>query len=144
MRRLGTAGLGVLMLAAGACGGTSTTRAPAPTAPTIADRHWTLVSVGERSDLIGSEGRPPTLRLDAATARASGFAGCNRFTATYVLDGDRLTFGPIASTRRACPDGMDVERSFVAALADVTTYQVAGTTLTLAGAAGPLARFRTP
>jgi heat shock protein HslJ len=35
--------------------------------------------------------------------RASGSGTCNRFTATYELSGNSIKFGPIASTRRACP-----------------------------------------
>lgn len=33
----------------------------------------------------------------------SGYGGCNRFTATYVLN-ESLSIGPVASTRRACTD----------------------------------------
>lgn len=34
--------------------------------------------------------------------RAAGHSGCNRFTGSYTLEGKRLRFGPVASTRMAC------------------------------------------
>jgi heat shock protein HslJ len=32
-------------------------------------------------------------------------ADCNKGAGTYTLDGSSLTFSPVATTRRACPDG---------------------------------------
>jgi heat shock protein HslJ len=41
----------------------------------------------------------------------SGFAGCNRVRGSYQLDGDRLTFGALLSTRMACsPEAMQIEQ----------------------------------
>ena len=121
---------------------------PAPpqagAAPTIVDRDWELVSVGTRSNPRGAGNKPVTLRLDSAASRAAGFAGCNRFSAGYVLKGDSLVFQPVISTRMACADGMELETSFLATLSAVTTYQATDSTLTLSGPAGPLLRFRAP
>lgn len=35
------------------------------------------------------------------------FGGCNQMTGTYTLDGEALTFGPMASTRKACGPVLD-------------------------------------
>lgn len=35
--------------------------------------------------------------------RVVGSTGCNRFSGTFDHDDDRLTIGPVISTRRACP-----------------------------------------
>lgn len=44
-----------------------------------------------------------------------GHGGCNRFFGSYDQDGDMLTFGPLASTRMACPN-LDAEQAFMSAL----------------------------
>ncbi len=46
-----------------------------------------------------------------------GRLGCNRFTGTYKQDGFALSFGPMASTRMACPEAaMKTEARVSAAL----------------------------
>lgn len=55
-----------------------------------------------------------------------GRLGCNRFTGTYKQDGLSLVFGPLATTRMACPEpNMKTEARVSAALvatrqADIT------------------------
>jgi len=105
----------------------------------VTDREWTL---GESTAPLGAGGRPATLRLESATSRAVGFGGCNRFSASYRLSGDSLSFGPVASTRMACADGDALERSFLATMPAVATYQVTDSILTLSGPDGVLVRFR--
>ncbi len=61
-----------------------------------------------------------------------GSTGCNRFTASYTVDGDRLELGTIASTRMACPPPVDeVERAYVAALDQVVRWRADGAELVL-------------
>ncbi len=58
--------------------------------------------------------------------RSSGNAGCNSFRATYTRDGNRLTVGPAATTRKMC-DGkgvMEQERQFLAAIESATTWAI--------------------
>jgi copper homeostasis protein (lipoprotein) len=133
--------LGLVALAALACGGLTAGRRPGAAA--LTDRDWVLVAVGARAAPLGAGGQPVTLRLETSSAGAGGFAGCNRYHATYVVDGDGLHFGPVASTRMACAAGDELEHAVLGALAATTTWAVAGSTLTLGGAAGPLLRFQT-
>ena len=100
----------------------------------VTDRDWVVIALGVRSHPVGSDGRRITLRLDSATSRASGFAGCNQYTAPYRIAGDTLTFGAIAATRMACADGDEVEQSFLTALSAVRTYHASDGELTLDGA----------
>ncbi len=146
MTRITISALAAALVTLG-CGRTPPAEAPpkaAAAARPITDRDWQLVSLGERTDPKGVGGRPITLRLDAATSRAAGFAGCNRYSAGYVLTADSLKFTAPISTRMACADGMDVEGGFLAALSTVVTYQASDSSLSLNGPAGPLARFRAP
>jgi heat shock protein HslJ len=62
--------------------------------------------------------------------RVSGSTGCNRFSGAYSQDGDALTIGTLATTRRAClPEVMQREQQFLALLGKVR--HVEGTHLRL-------------
>jgi heat shock protein HslJ len=115
---------------------------PAPAATGITDREWTLVQLGENASPLGNGGKPVTLTLASAEARASGNAGCNRYSGPYTLSGRNLTFGPAISTKMACAQGMDVETAYLSMLPNVTSFQATDSSLVLMGASGELARFR--
>src|SRR5690606_25759446 len=89
----------------------------------------------------GSGGKPATLVLAAADERASGFSGCNRVSGSYQHAGDSISFGPMAMTRMACSEGMELERLYSAALASVTTLRLSAGGLELMGGGGMVARF---
>lgn len=72
-----------------------------------------------------------------ADGTVSGSSGCNRFTASYALDVDAISFGPVASTRRACPGPvMAFETVFLGALAAAGNVRRAGADLVLADGTG--------
>jgi len=77
---------------------------------------------------------------------ASGSGGCNTFQGTYQTSANELTFGPLASTKKACADDvMSVEQSYLAALQNAASYTIAGNTLTIDdSSADPLLEFTTP
>ncbi len=67
--------------------------------------------------------------------RAAGSLGCNRFTAVYEVDGTKLKFGPVASTRKMCaPELMSQETAFAKVLESTRSARRDGDTLTLYGA----------
>jgi heat shock protein HslJ len=86
---------------------------------------WTLVALGERV-VEPTDGAPAlTLQFDGATSRAAGFAGVNRYSGEFMLDGARLTFGPAVLTKMAGPpERMELERRFTAALAATTRWRI--------------------
>ena len=76
---------------------------------------------GSEWSLAGDRRR--TLLLE--DGRASGSGGCNRFAGGYLLDGARLAFEPLASTRMACePEVMQAESDFFAALARTARFRI--------------------
>jgi heat shock protein HslJ len=87
---------------------------------------------GDLVHLSGTEWRriddenanPHGATLNFEGARASGYTGCNQWSATVTQNGEVLRFGAIGTTRRGC-DGAGVqvatERSFVAVL-EATRY----------------------
>lgn len=108
----------------------------------IADHDWTLVALGEKADPVGMDGKRVTLRLDSATSRANGFGGCNKYSGSYELAAGRLTFGPTISTKMFCASSQRTEDEYFAALAKISSWEVADGVLTLRGADGPVLRFR--
>ena len=71
----------------------------------------------------------------------TGNASCNRYNGPVEQGGDRIRFGALASTRRACTDEAlnQQEKSFFAALATAATARFEGTQLELRTADNALA-----
>ena len=67
-----------------------------------------------------------TLTLSFRDGRVFGFVGCNGFNGAYTRDGDRLSIGPLATTRKACTGKgvMEQEQQLVAALESVTAWAI--------------------
>lgn len=72
-----------------------------------------------------------------AAGTVSGNAGCNDYTGSYTVDGEKLTIGPLAATRKACgPAESAVETAFLAVMGNVATYSINGDSLELKTADG--------
>jgi len=69
--------------------------------------------------------------LRAEQKRLTGSGGCNRLIGGYTVEGDRLSFTGVASTRMACVQAMDQERAFLEALSTVARWRVDGERLGL-------------
>ena len=95
-------------------------------------REWTLVSVEGIATLPVGASATPTMQF-ARDGRLGANTGCNSAGASYTTEGDRITFGPILSTKRACADprGNELETAVVRALEATRVYRVEGDTLTL-------------
>jgi heat shock protein HslJ len=109
------------------------------TSAAIAGREWVLVSIGSENVTIP---KPPTLRLDAAAVRASGHGGCNRYSASYTLNGDSLTFGPAMATKMFCNEGSAIEQKFFDALTTTTRFELTDSSLVLRTSRGDALTFR--
>ena len=72
-----------------------------------------------------------------ANGTVSGSAGCNRYSAPYTVDGNKIQIGLGMSTMMACPPPiMDQEAAYLANLQAAASYKIAGDQLTLANAKG--------
>jgi heat shock protein HslJ len=120
---------------------TSAPAAPAAPAAALEGTEWRLVDIGGQPAPAGADStRHPGFTLIAEGRKVQGSAGCNRMNGTYQLDGQKLKFGPLATTRMACPD-MQTETAFLKALKATTRYEVSGSSLTLFGADTAVARL---
>ncbi len=122
---------GLLLLAAcGSSGARSTTSAAGGAGPHVEDTTWELGL--DVLGLPGVDNARPTLKLSGGTA--SGWAGCNTYTAPYTLGSGTLSFGNVAQTAMGCePVPTAIENAYLSRLAKVAKYSV-----TSSGAAAAL------
>jgi uncharacterized lipoprotein YbaY/heat shock protein HslJ len=101
---------------------------------------WKLTRLGEKPVWVGEGQQEPYLILK--TDRMEGSGGCNRMTGSYTLDGEKVAFGPIATTLMACLTGAETEKAFHEALGRAGTWKIEGQHLELLDAEGAMvARF---
>ena len=114
-----------------ACGGSPAASPTSPLSP-LANTHWTLTATQAFSVPSGV-----ALNLDFDALTASGFAGCNTFTAGYKTLDTGIKFGGVATTQKACdPTTMTLEQAYLTSFPLVDHYALAGNTLTLTSAGG--------
>ena len=89
---------------------------------------WNLVELNNRK--IEHPGpQVPHLRFE--TDKVTGNDGCNNFFGAYTLDGNKLKFGMLASTRMACPQINDLDIEFNKAITMTGSYRINGDKLEL-------------
>lgn len=106
---------------------------------------WTLTELDGSPVSTASGGSTPTLRftVESGTLSASGMAGCNRFRGTATTSGGELRFGPLVSTKMACP-ALALETRYLGALDGVRGYRMAARDLELLAGERVVARFTSP
>ncbi len=100
---------------------------------------WVLVSylnaAGETAEALAD--REVTAEFNA-DGQLGGSAGCNRYFASYTVDGDALTIGQAGSTMMACEPAevMEQEARFLAVLPTAAGWHVEGDQLHILDANG--------
>jgi heat shock protein HslJ len=62
----------------------------------------------------------------------SGTAGCNSYHASYEASGSDISFGPIAATKKICPeDEQSTEDRYLQLLAEIGSYEVSGRSMSM-------------
>jgi heat shock protein HslJ len=57
--------------------------------------------------------------------RIGGFAGCNTYSGPYSVEGNQVSIGPLASTRKACENElMDQEQTYLTNLEQANSYSI--------------------
>jgi len=98
---------------------------------------WALPSLAEDElsggqwQLISIDGQPAavnsliTLTFDNEGS-LFGSSGCNSYSATYTVEGDRISIGPIISTLMMCTNAAtaEQERAYIGALQNAVTWTV--------------------
>jgi heat shock protein HslJ len=102
---------------------------------------WNISSIRDKPTLFPSR----TELVFFPDGRVSATVGCNRLIGGYRRHGGILSFGRIASTRIACPDGLDEqERTFADTLSMIDGYLLdsEATRLTLTAGGVPVIQAR--
>lgn len=94
----------------------------AASAPTLTDTLWQLqtIRLADGTLLQPAAGEVETVRF-AADGTVEGQADCNTFGGSYTLGNGLISFGPLRSTRAACPPASLSDR-FLQALAEAKAY----------------------
>ena len=97
----------------GACAQTTTSTPPTST-PAAANH----LSGTKWRRIDDTNANPHGATMDFDGNRASGYTGCNRWTADVTQNGEALRFGMVAVTEMHCGEGvqMATERSFLAVI----------------------------
>jgi heat shock protein HslJ len=110
---------------------------------TLADTVWEVTGYNNGKQAVVSVITGSTLTAEfRADGRLTGLAGCNRYMATYQVDGSKIEITTPAATRRNCPEPkgvMEQEAQFLAALATAATFRIDGDRLELRTQKGSLA-----
>jgi heat shock protein HslJ len=113
----------------------------------LAGTSWRVISYNNGRQAVVSTLAGTRLTMAFSNdGRVGGSAGCNNFNAPYTLEGQKLTIGPAAATRRMCASPervMEQEREFLQALTTVATARFEGDRLELRTAGGELAAILT-
>ncbi|MGB6267664.1 MAG: META domain-containing protein [Olleya sp.] len=73
-----------------------------------------------------------TINFDDATKRVSGFSGCNNFSGNYKIDGNKIEFGPLMSTKKMCQGiESEIESTFFKTIEKTNKFEIKGNKITL-------------
>ena len=99
--------------------------------PALLGTNWVLSSlVTPEGDVEIPSENAPLLNLSEDSGM-TGYGGCNNIFSDYVAKDEKISFGPIASTRMYCEGLMELEGSFMRALDTVTQYKIIDNQLVL-------------
>jgi heat shock protein HslJ len=126
-----------MLLATGACAATPPADAPFPEGATFA---WLGTDAGGARRNSPPDASRYTITLEP-TGRATMRLDCNRGSAQWHRDGDKLAFSPIAATKMMCPRG-SLDVAFASDLTQVAQWRYDGSVLVLSGRDGSTMRFR--
>lgn len=105
--------------------------APADPVADLTNTHWKPIMINGDEVTLGAGGKEPHMVLDSEGNRVRGFSGCNQFTGAFQQQGSQIGFSQMASTMKACMDGMEQEKRFLDALKHTSRFEITGETLLL-------------
>ena len=107
---------------------------------------WLLTSYNNgKGGVVSALADTEVTAVFGADGTLSGSAGCNRYSAPYEVDGNKIKIGLAISTMMACPEPiMTQEQAYLAALPQAATFNIQGTRLELRDATGALLASYSP
>lgn len=84
---------------------------------------WALEEIDGMAVTQNDFGREiPVLEFHKVDGKVMGNSGCNRLSGTYKIEGNKISFGPMISTKIACPG--NGEKRFLDALNTANTFRI--------------------
>ena len=104
-----------------------------PMTPASIEGPWSVTMVNNGSEAV--VGVPDGIDATATfqpDGTVEGFAGCNRFSGGYSVDGDTIAIGPLMGTMMSCGETTDTfEGQYLTALEAATTWAIVSGVLEL-------------
>lgn len=82
---------------------------------------WRLTAIEQRAVNFGDRA---FLKFDEKENRISGRAVCNSFFSSYKMEGDKISFSPIGSTKMYCEGSMEDEDQIISGLQNTDRYEI--------------------
>ena len=109
----------------------------------LVDNSWRLIELDGKPLQLSEGQKNPFVHLQTKDNRMQGFAGCNRFSGTYLVKGSIFLFNKMIRSRMACVDGIEMEEHFFRVLSATDGYHINGDILELRDRSGKvLARLQ--
>jgi|LGOV01.1.fsa_nt_gb putative lipoprotein len=110
---------------------------------TLTDISWNLISINGENIKANKDMKKPYILFEKDGKSVKGFGGCNDMFGSFEKDGENIKIGPLASTRKACMNGMDTEAEFHKAISETKKWYVHENVLKLSNKNGKiLAEFK--
>jgi putative lipoprotein len=100
-------------------------------AKSLTDTNWILVSYGDPAAPQAVPEDTVITAVFSTDGMLSGFSGCNQYSASYTVQEQQLTLGPVAMTQMACSTGMEMEQAYLSTLGTAQQYAISGLKLTV-------------
>ena len=106
----------------------------------IMDTKWAFQSLGGEAVKMPDGVDQPWLQM--AGDQLQGFGGCNSLMGSVALEGSKLSFPGLGSTKKYCADVQPTENAIKQALGQVDSFKMDGGLLKLLGGGKELAALK--
>lgn len=99
--------------------------------PDLMESKWVLRSLKGSNVSMPEGATAPWLRMLKDGGKVEGFGGCNSVMGGFTLEGDRVEFPDLGSTKKYCESTQSIENGFMGALRGTKKFRMNGELLRL-------------
>jgi putative lipoprotein len=116
--------------------GGDTSAASVAKVTSIVDSKWVARTINGNAVSMPEGAETPWLRLLKDGGKVEGFGGCNSVMGGFTLEGDRVEFPNLGSTKKYCESTQPTENAFLSAVGKTKNFKMKGEILHFTDAAG--------